>query len=95
MSVHPSQIRSKAKALSDTLAKLSQAERDRQPSPQFIESYNQLLDLAREAIPTVDNRLWPPKAEAATRYVELQTYALQICDLVPLPGPTVAWLGRR
>jgi hypothetical protein len=89
MSVHSSQIGSTAKALADTLAKLSQAERDREPSPQFIERYNQLLDLAREAIPTVDNRLWPPRAEVGTRYVELQTYSLQVYRLVPLPAPTI------
>ena len=63
------------------------------PNVQYGEQFNQLLQLAREAVPEVDARLWPkpiavrlsfltgPMLEAT--YMEIETYVRQVLNLLP------------
>lgn len=92
MPITRSQVRAKAKAIADSLSKLTQAERQCEPSVEYVESYNQLLELAKEAVPDVDARLWPSTVPTSVRYAELLTYANQICALVP---PSAGVITRR
>lgn len=98
MAVSTHQVRVKAQAFVDALSKMSAKERDQQPLPQFAADFNTLLELAKESAPEVDARLWPKPLElferaqmmqpgVRARYVEIETYARQVLDLVPyVPG---------
>ncbi|NOK34280.1 hypothetical protein HMI49_13845 [Corallococcus exercitus] len=91
MTVNSNQVRAKAKAFVDALAGMTARQREQEPSPHYVESYNQLLALAKEAAPNIDPRLWPSRvdyhpaagASAQVKYVELHTYAGEILNLLP------------
>jgi hypothetical protein len=93
MAVSADQVRTKAQAFVSALSKMSAKEREQQPTIQFASDFNALLELAKEAAPEVDARLWPMPVEmfqremmqpgVRARYVEIETYARQVLDLVP------------
>jgi hypothetical protein len=84
------------------IERMSAKERQEKPYNQFGERFNEVLCLAKEALPTVDVRLWPKPLEitnphfgpghAVATYGEIETYARQIQSIVvqyvdPTPGP--------
>ena len=78
------QIQAAAKALDKIPAK----EREQYPHKAFADNYNNLLALAKEALPETESRRWPHVVEihepsmgfssAKARYVELHSYLKQI-----------------
>jgi hypothetical protein len=55
---------------------------------QFANEFNELLQLAKDVSPTVEERLWPPAltiegSHVVARYVEVEAYLNQIMNLVP------------
>lgn len=84
-----------AKALADTLSGMSAKQREQEPFPRFAEDFNRLLELAKEAAPEHDARIWPQpirvedagagRTQVFARYVEIEAAARQIASLVPRP----------
>lgn len=74
------------------LEKLSAKVREQPPYKEFGEHYNKLLVLAKEAMPKVDARRWPPSLQVKTatngpshvdaRYVEIHSYMNQIAVIL-------------
>jgi hypothetical protein len=75
---------------------MSAKERAERPWGHFGERYNQVLSLAKEAVPSVDARLWPPALEIPeaamgpphpiATYGEIDTYARQIQSIIVQHG---------
>ena len=69
-------------ALLNTLRTLPAKQKEQMASSQYCEDANRLLELAREATPEVDPRLWPtplkPEDQQSFRYVEIETFALRV-----------------
>ncbi len=95
MAVDLGQVRGLAHAFLDSLDNLEAKEREQQPSAPFGENFNNVLQLAKEAEPTIDARMWPKSVETyesavgrkltRSHYVELATYARQVLALLPMP----------
>ncbi len=93
MSVDCDQVCRSAMAFIEALSKLSAREREKVPAAHYGENFNQIIKLAKEAAPNVDERLWPKPITfkqpvgggiiTEARYVELETYARQIVNLLP------------
>lgn len=93
MTLEPHQVRQKALAFVDSLSKLTAKEREQPPTVQYGREFNRLLELAKEAVPNIDDRLWPEpvgfkKPEyfdeiTNATYGEIETYAHQIVNLIP------------
>jgi len=85
-------IEGQAEAFVQVIGKLSVKERAAQPYAQYGERFNQVLALAKEALPAIDSRLWPPAIEvprarmgpshAAATYAEIETYAKQLLRIL-------------
>ena len=77
-----SQIGQQLLALLDTLRTLPAKQKEQMASSQYCEDANRLLELAKEAIPEVDPRLWPtplkPNDQQGFRYVEIETFVLRV-----------------
>ena len=69
-------------ALLNTLRTLPAKQKEEMASPQYCKDANRLLELAKEAIPEVDPRLWPtplkPEDQQRFRYVEIETFVLRV-----------------
>lgn len=86
-----------ATAIEESLSQLSVKERAQDPSEHFLENYNRVLDLAQEAKPDVDKRLWPKHVEAKkvpsgpvyseASYAEILSYTKQIISLLAVEPP--------
>ncbi|NRD45956.1 hypothetical protein [Corallococcus exiguus] len=96
MPIEPHQVRSQAKAFVDSLSKMSAKQREQEPTPQFANQFNRLLELARQAVPDVDPQLWPTAVSVTpslggghlrvgARYTEIEVYARQVLSLLPAP----------
>jgi hypothetical protein len=76
------QIGQQLLALLNTLQSLPAKQKEQMASSQYCEDADRLLELAKEAIPEVDPRLWPtplePKDQHSFRYVEIETFVLRI-----------------
>jgi hypothetical protein len=93
MAVNPCHVRQRAQAFLEALSCMTAKEKDRVPAVQYGQQFNKLLQLAKEAAPAVDARLWPQSVGATgpiglapvanARYVEIETYVRQIISLVP------------
>jgi len=94
MSIDANDVRSNASAIVATIARIPQKERDKLPGRQLVENFNMLLEIAQEVAPQVDKRLWPHPiafrqqmngvAIPDVNYTDLEIYARQIYDLVPI-----------
>lgn len=93
MTVSLEQVHAKARAFVEALCRLPRDLGSAPPGAQFGRDYNRLRDLAREAAPDIDARLWPeavalrpgPDGElCAGSYLEIETYARQIMELARL-----------
>jgi len=62
MPITPNQVFGQVQGAIRALEKLPAKERETKPSRSFAENYNNLLTLAKEAMPQVDSRRWPPEA---------------------------------
>lgn len=63
------------------LEKLPAKEREVRPSHTFIANYSNLVEFGKEAMPEVDERLWPPVLEESdftARYTEIHSYLEQL-----------------
>ena len=73
-------------AFVNTLRSLPPTQKEGIASSQYCEDANRLLELAREAIPEVNLRLWPaalrPNDLHGFRYVEIETFVLRILYLI-------------
>ena len=88
MPVTPDQISTQIAGVIRALEKLPAKEREAKPSRAFVENYNNLLTLAKEAMPDVDARRWPPEggihqpamgqASSEVRFTEIHAFAQQI-----------------
>ncbi len=85
------QIGKQLLALLNTLRTLPAKQKEQMASSQYCEDANQLLELAKEAIPEVDPQLWPtplkPEDQQSFRYVEIETFVL--CVLCWLQDTTI------
>lgn len=92
MSVTPDQIHTQVAGAIKALEKLPAKEREAKPSRTFSDNYNNLLSLAKEAMPKVDARRWPPEAPAHSpamgqatselRFTEIHVFLEQIQAIV-------------
>lgn len=92
MAVTADQIHNQVQGAIKALEKLPAKEREQKPSQLFTNNYNQLLALAKEAMPAVDARRWPPEARIHTpamglatsevRYTEIHSFLEQISAIV-------------
>ncbi len=78
-------------AFLDTLRTLPAKQKEPMASSQYCEDANRLLELAKEASPEVDPRLWPtplkPKDQQGFRYVEIETFVRRV--LLQLQDATI------
>jgi len=75
-----------------TLEKMTAKERSQHPNVAFAKNYNDQLALAKEAMPDVDQRRWPPEAtiftpamgqaHADATYIDIRTYFAQIAAIL-------------
>ena len=92
MPVTPDEIYGQIQAASSALEKLSAKEREQKPHQQFGENYNMLLSLAKESMPAVDSRRWPPEVvihkpsmgipSTNASYVEIHSYEKQLIAIL-------------
>lgn len=92
MSITPDQIHAQIEGLIYALERTTAKEREQKPNAQFAENYNTQLALAKEAMPAVDGRRWPPEIEihepamglptSSARYVEMHGYLRQMLAIV-------------
>ena len=100
MTTTAEQLFPQVEAAASALAKLSVKEREQKPHKQFAENYNNLLATARETMPSIDPRRWPPTIEihtpaaglpsAKATYVEFHSYYKQISAILA-EGITPHW----
>jgi len=92
MAIDPKQVRQKAKSFVESLERLTAKQREQAPSAHYAKDFNRLLELAKEAAPSVDPRVWPQPLEIVehdmgeqvlARYAEIETYARQILSHFP------------
>jgi hypothetical protein len=92
MAVDPRQVRQKAKAFVESLERLTAKQREQPPFAGYARDFNALLELAKEAVPDLDPRLWPQPLQIVdhgmgeqvlARYAEIETYARQIVNHIP------------
>ncbi|WP_184457702.1 hypothetical protein [Xanthomonas sp. F14] len=86
------QIHSQIEAAVSALEKLSVKEREQKPHQQFGENYNNLLSLAKEAMPSIDARRWTPEvvihkpamgvSTTNATYVEIHSYFKQLLAIL-------------
>ncbi|AMC33883.1 hypothetical protein [Janthinobacterium sp. B9-8] len=81
MSVTPNQIHTQVAGAIKALEKLPAKERETKPSRTFSDNYNNLLSLAKEAMPTVDARRWPPEAPTHVPTMGLATSELRFTEI--------------
>jgi hypothetical protein len=63
------------------LEKIPAKEREVRPSHAFIANYNGLVDFGKEAMPNVDERLWPPTLDESNftiRFTEIHSFLEQL-----------------
>lgn len=85
MSIAAEDLYPQVQAAAQVLEKIPAKERELSPNKSFADNYNNLLALAKEAMPAIDSRRWPPLVEihtpsaglpsAKARYVEFHSYA--------------------
>lgn len=88
MAITANQLSSQVSASIRALEKLPAKERETKPSRLFIDNYNNLLAMAKEAMSEVDDRRWPPVAYADrpsmrgtssdVRFTEIHSFLEQI-----------------
>jgi hypothetical protein len=90
MAIDPSQVSPQVFAFVSTLRNLPEKRKEQFASVQYCEELNRLLELAKEAVPGIDARLWPTPipidGPTTVRYVEIETIAHRIVALLPYPG---------
>jgi len=88
MAVTADQVSNQVSGAIRALEKIPAKEREVKPSKAFAENYNNLLALAKEAIPDIDKRRWPPVAgvhqpqmglpSSELRFTEIHSFLEQI-----------------
>lgn len=102
MSITAEDLYPQVQAAAQVLEKISAKEREQSPHKAFADNYNNLLALAKEAMPSLDARRWPPLVEILTpsmglptakaRYIEFHSYLKQI-EAILASGIEPAWGG--
>ncbi len=105
MILTPDQIYTQIEGAVYALEKVPAKEREQKPSEQFATNYNNLLALAKESMPSADDRRWPPQIKihepamalptSTARYVEIHSYYKQILAILSegLEAPAAGFLG--
>lgn len=98
------QVRQSVSAYVATLEKLPAKQKDQAPTQRYAEDFNRLLDVAKIACPEIDSRLWPSPIVVRSavggmvvveaRYVEIETYARIMMNLIPT-APISVGIVRR
>ncbi len=74
-------------AFLETLRTLPAKQKEQMALSQCCEDANRLLELAKQASPEVDPRLWPtpliPEDQHSFRYVEVETFVLRVLGVSP------------
>jgi hypothetical protein len=88
MAITAAQISHQVAGTIRALEKLPAKEREAKPSKTFVDNYNNLLALAKEAMPNVDQRRWPPvggihqpamgQPSSEVRFTEVHAFMEQI-----------------
>lgn len=81
MAVTVNQISAQIDGAIKALEKLPARERETKPSDTFVINYNNLVALAKESMPDVDERRWPPSVEEAfsnVRFTEIHAFLEQL-----------------
>lgn len=81
MAINANQAYNQIKGAIAALEKLPAKEREVRPSSTFARNYNNLLALAKESMPDVDERRWPPTVEEMVcdaRYTEIHAFLEQL-----------------
>ncbi|MFZ6640814.1 hypothetical protein ACO0LL_13795 [Undibacterium sp. TC4M20W] len=91
MTTSAEELHSQTQAAAKSLEKMTVKEREQRPYSTFASNYNNLLALAKESMPTVDDRRWPPAIEidvseggASVRanYAEIFSYYSQMASIL-------------
>lgn len=76
------QVECKARALRDTFNKMPKEMKSHGSDSLFLE-VNKLLELAKEVLPGVDDRVWPGTVSPRSNYAELEAAVLTMINLLP------------
>ena len=84
MAINANQAHAQVTSAIRALEKLPAKEREATPSTIFVGNYNNLLLLAKESMPDVDERRWPPVAEARSnvRFTEIHSFLEQLSAIL-------------
>lgn len=85
MAINANQAYNQIKGAIAALEKLPAKEREVRPSSTFARNYNNLLALAKESMPDVDERRWPPAVEEMVcdaRYTEIHAFLEQLSAIL-------------
>lgn len=85
MAINANQASAQVEAAIKALEKLPAKEREVRPSSTFARNYNNLLALAKESMPDVDKRRWPPTVEEMVcdaRYTEIHAFLEQLSAIL-------------
>lgn len=103
MPVSIDEARAQIQTFIASIGGMTAKQKESSPTVQFCERFNTVLELAKEARPQVDARLWPKPFEpyetvggmmhVETRYSEIESYARQVLANLPGPAPGV-YSGR-
>lgn len=105
MAITPDQIHTQIEGLVYALERIPAKEREQKPTGQFADNYNTHLALAKEAMPDVDSRRWPPEIKiegpamklptSNARYVEIHAYLKVMLAILAegIEPPTAGLLG--
>jgi hypothetical protein len=92
MAITANQVSSQVAGAIRALEKLPAKERESKPSATFADNYNNLLALAKEAMPEVHQRRWPPvagilrpamgQASCEVRFTEIHSFLEQVRSIL-------------
>lgn len=85
MAINANQASAQVTGAIRAFEKISAKEREARPSSTFARNYNNLLALAKESMPDVDERRWPPTVEEMVcdaRYIEIHAFLEQMSAIL-------------
>ena len=82
MSITAEDLYPQVQVAAQVLEKIPAKEREQSPHKAFADNYNNLLALAKEAMPSLDARRWPPLVEILTPSMGLPPLKLAILSFI-------------
>lgn len=100
MAISAEELYPQVQAAAQVLERIPAKEREQSPNKEFADNYNNLLALAKESMPHIDGRRWPPEVQILTpamglpsakaRYIEFHSYLKQL-EAILAAGIEQAW----